>query len=360
MSFEKSGASLPQMINLTEVGRRLRLIFPESFPNRGLLVGAMAQRAVFVFLYGGFVEGSGRYLRPSHVYLFTDKQARMTAEQERNDWVRLSAKPGFRPAGKRWYAGDNSRETLRDDLIRNQLMRLGIVKKLSGIPGRSSKPTFFLSSSFAFLFSPNLRADLNSAIEEWRAHNLSQATLQQMALIAEGLRAKAGDYLVNLPDGTRIRLAAGPSSLLVRDLIERFAPAYLREPALIWLSEGDSNAVPIFERAAASIGLQFESRDILPDLILADLSSPPKLLFCEVVASDGPITEARREELMRMVRKSEISETTVQFLTAYESRSSLPFKKTFPVVDLNSFVWFRTEPTLLVQLSELLPIASDK
>lgn len=45
--------------------------------------------------------------------------------------VRVANKPGFRPAGERWYA-DTSRESIRDDLTRNQLLAQGIMQKLPG------------------------------------------------------------------------------------------------------------------------------------------------------------------------------------------------------------------------------------
>jgi hypothetical protein len=71
---------LPALLPLDEVRRRLSELFPESLADRRSLVGVMAARVVFVFLYGGFVERSQRYLRPSHVYLFTHEQAARSRE----------------------------------------------------------------------------------------------------------------------------------------------------------------------------------------------------------------------------------------------------------------------------------------
>lgn len=72
----------------------------------------MAAHVVFVFLYGGFIEHSGRLLRPSLVYFFTAEQADRTASADRLAWLASAFRPGFRPNGKRWYA-DNSRESIR-------------------------------------------------------------------------------------------------------------------------------------------------------------------------------------------------------------------------------------------------------
>ena len=91
---------------------------------------------LFVFLYGGFIEREGRFLRPSFIYFFTDEQADQQGDDARLRWVGNALRPEFRPAGLRWYA-DNSRETIRDDLMRNQLDRLGVVGRRPGEASQS-------------------------------------------------------------------------------------------------------------------------------------------------------------------------------------------------------------------------------
>ena len=107
-------AGLPALPSLIEIKSRLDALFPTEFPDRSVLVGDMAARVVFVFLYGGFVEGGERLLRPSFIYFFTSGQARKAGDAHRLSWLADAARPGIRPSGKRWYA-DNSRESIRDD-----------------------------------------------------------------------------------------------------------------------------------------------------------------------------------------------------------------------------------------------------
>lgn len=310
----------------------------------------MASRVVFVFLYGGFVEGSERFLRPSHVYFFTEEQSRKTTDTERLSWLSLAGKAGFRPEGRRWYA-DNSRESIRDDLMRNQLFRLGITQKLPGFPPTSSRPIHFLTTGFADLFDPILVGnDLHEAVLRWRARNLDRATLQRMVLRAQGVDEKAGDILVDMPDGTRIRIAAGPSSLIVKGLIEDFAKRHMKKPAVLWLSASDKKAYPQFVELAASVGLTFDLNAELPDAILAEMSDAARFILCEAVATDGAATEARKQALLALVRTSNIPETAVEFLSAFEDREAEAFRKNFSKLAMNSLVWFRTEPDLLVIL----------
>ena len=72
---EATAPQLPAIVSVDEVQRRLEAIFPAAFSDRSILVGRMAAHVVFVFIYGGFIEGSGRLLRPSLVYFFTARQA---------------------------------------------------------------------------------------------------------------------------------------------------------------------------------------------------------------------------------------------------------------------------------------------
>ena len=348
---QPSTSPLPALPSVEEVRRRLEVIFPETFPDRGILVGIMAARVIFVFLYGGFIEGQGRFLRPSHVYFFTEEQAHKITDSERYHWLSVATRPGHRPEGKRWYA-DTSREPIRDDLMRNQLLRLGIIQKLPGYPVTSSLPTNYLSSDFAALFDPILDEDpLTAAIHEWQIRRLNPATLQRMALRAQGIQASEGDVLIEMPDGSRIRISGGPSSQIIKGLIEDFTSRHMENPAVLWLSASDKKAYPQFVELAAQVGLRFSLNAELPDLILADIGEAVRFLFCEVVATDGAITETRKQALLTLVSGSNIPASAVRFLSAFEDREASAFRKNFSQIAVDSLVWFRTEPDLLVILT---------
>ncbi len=344
---------LPELPDIGEIKARLNLLFPAEFPNRAILTGETAARAVFVFLYGGFVEHAERFLRPSFIYLFTAEQAKRRDHAVREQWAAQAATSGFRPAGKRWYA-DNSRETLRDDLIRNQLVPLGAVGRRLGIPTTSSKPIYFLTDSFAALWGPGLQgAALIEALAAWRSAHLNPSTLSRMKLRAARLGADATDVLIEMPDRTRTRLSAGPSSVILKGLIEDFAPRYLKQPMVLWISASDKKVHPHFVGAAALVGLAFPPNAELPDLILADLGEPVRFVFCEVVATDGAVTEARKADLLKIVHGSDIPLSQVEFLTAFEDREAGPFRKNFSALADEGIAWFRSEPDLLVRLTRL-------
>ena len=353
----ESGPSpaLAALLGLAELQGRLATIFPPSLADRGLLIGTMAARVIFVFLYGDFVEASGRYLRPSLIYRFTDEQARRDSLEQRNHWIAHSLHAGFRAEGKPWYA-DNSRESIRDDLIRDRLVNMGIVGKRSDIavPTTSSKPIYFLQRAFAQLFDPGLSPErFQQSAEAWRQRCLNAATLQRMRLRAQGALRIDADVLIDLPDGARLRVAAGPSAQIAKALVERFAPAALQKPAVLWLSASDRKAYPQFIELAASVGLEFDLKAELPDLILADLADPLRIVFCEIVTTDGAMTEPRKAALLSLIRGSKIPASSVVFLTAFEDRQAPAFRKNASRLAIGSDVWFCSEPNLIVRLLPL-------
>ena len=343
---------LPPLPTVDEVQARLALIFPEAFPDRTQLVGLAAARTVFVFIYGGFIEDHERFLRPSHVYLFTEEQSLATSDEARREWIVGALKPGARPPGKRWYA-DNSRETIRDDIMRNQLLKLGIMHKRGGVGSvTASTPVNFLARDFAALFDPALTGpSLEAAVEQWRLAHLDPATLQRMALRAQGIEAKQDDVLIDMPDGTRIRISGDDSARIAKGLIEVFAPRHLANPAVLWLSVSDEKAPVQFVALAASVGLHLDLNAELPDLILVDLASPPRFYCCEIVATDGAVSETRKQALLALVRSSNIPESAVRFVSAFEDREATAFRKNVSQLALDSWVWFRCEPDLLVILT---------
>lgn len=345
------GEPLPDLLPLADVEKRLDRVFPAAFPDRSILVGELAARVVFVALYGGMIEGYGRYLRPSHVYFFTAKQGRLTSDVERRAWLATANRPGHRPNGKQWYA-DTSKETIRDDLVRNRLLPMGMMHKLPNVPTNSSKPIYALTPEFAALFVPTLRgAALDAEIERWRKRHLDPAVLQRMALRAKGGNAKKGAVFVDLPDGSRLRLSAGPSAAIAKGMIEDFATRHLDDPAVVWISASDKKAYPQYVELAATVGLHIDVKAELPDLILVDTANAGRFFFCEIVATDGAITEARKSALLGLVRSSKIPEHNVRFVTAFEDREAAAFRKNFSQLAIDTWIWFRTEPDLLVALT---------
>lgn len=334
------------------VTERLPLIFPEGTQNRNNCTSDVAASVVFVSLYIGAIEGTGQYLGPKHVYCMSDEQAKLSAEVQRADYGTGCYKRTFAPIGNRWYA-DNTRESIRDDTIREGLITVGAIGVREGLPTTSSKPRYFLTLGFQGLFDPALRgSNLDKAIEHWRAENLSSGALARIKIIQRGAVRSTEGVQIRFPSGETRRMAAGPSSVITKAVIEKFASLFLIQPAVLWVSESGSKVVSRDDSLAKDIGLEIEVDKNLPDLILIDVGTKePLIVFIEVVASDGPISERRKSALLELTDNAGFERGNVTFVTAYQDRNAA-FRRTISSLAWGSFAWFASEPNQIIALAE--------
>lgn len=347
---------LPAIPSIALIAARLPEIFPEGTENRNYVIREMAARTVYVMLYADAIEGKDRWIRPSHIYFMTHEQASCTSDTERAEWFRLSIKPGYRPSGVRWYA-DTTREPVRDETLRSGFIVCRAVVERNGIPTTSSTPKYALGHDFAALFDPALDgAALDSAIVAWRASHLSKAALARQHLVRQGAGAAVQSAIsVTFPNGETRALAAGPSSVIAKAVIEEFAPRFLKQPTVLWLSESGNKVVARDERLASALKLRIDASKALPDIILIDLGADiggndMLVVFTEVVASDGPINRERKAVLTEVAINAGFNKKHLAFLTAYLDRSGAPFKKSISELAWGSHAWFVSEPDHLISL----------
>jgi hypothetical protein len=343
--------ALPQLPTIQQIHDRLQDIFPPATPQQGYLTREIAARTVYTFLYIDAVEGTGIWLAPKHVYLMTEEQSGKTDDKSRHDYAVEGAKPGFKPTGERWYA-DNTREPIRDETLKEGLVQIGAVVTRPGVPTTSSKGRYALQHAFALLFDPNLQGSaLDAAIDDWRQKNLSTGALSRTLLKKKSAAAASTKVSVSFPTGEVRQLDAGPSSEIAKGVVEDFAPRYLREPVVVWISESGQKVSYQDDELAKQLGLNIDQKQLLPDMILSDIGSKDTMIvFVEVVASDGPINENRRAALRKMGTDAGYSPEHLAYVTAFEDRDAGPFKKNIGALAVDSFVWFRTEPHLLMAI----------
>ncbi|MBX9934782.1 MAG: restriction endonuclease [Methylobacterium sp.] len=341
------------MLTRDEVHVRLQEIFPDGAPNRAYLTRMLAASTVFVALYIDATEGSGTMLGPKHVYRMTDEQAALVDDASRTAYATGVLRTGSQTEGRRWYQ-DNTREPIRDETLREGLVAIGAVIERTDLPTTSSKPRYALKASFAALFDPALTGEaLQARIAAWQAEALNKGALARLAIVRQGAGVSADQVLVTFPNGETRRMKPGPSSEITKAVVEVFAPAFLTAPAVVFLSESGNKVVARDDALARSIGLAIQADKNLPDTILVDLGPVhPLLVFVEVVATDGPISQRRKEALEELVAEAGFPAEHVAFVTAYLDRSAGPFKKTVDSLAWGSYAWFAAEPERLMVFSE--------
>jgi hypothetical protein len=313
----------------------------------------MAKRLIYVGLYGGFIEGEDRYFRPTTVTRFNNLQAKKIANADRLSWLSKCHKQGYK-AEQQWYA-DNTRESLRDDLIRNRAMPLGVVSKREGMAPNSPAPTYCLTRSFTALFSPKLSGQaLENAITQWQQQNLSQMVLKRMRL-RQMTGKTEGQVTVTLPTHEKkLRLPAGEASIITRDVCQDLLHRILKVPVVVHISTSNKKKFPELAELAKVFGFDLYSSSVLPDIVVADTGYDDlRLAFVEVVHSDGAITELRKEALLKIADEVGVPREHVQLITAFEDRDAPSFKKRISELAVGSDVWFRSEPDHLMSIKVL-------
>lgn len=345
-------SKMPPLPDWSVIHARLGVIFPEGTKNRNYVVREMAAKTVFVMLYINAVEGSGVWLRPDLVTRMTDDHAVRRDPAAREQWYKATSKPSKTETPGRWYR-PNTREPIRDETLRQGFNLLGAVVERPGVPTSSSKGRYALDHEFAALFDPSIADGVFEDIADaWRKQHLSAEALAVVTLRKNAVTPTGEGVLVQFPNGKTRRLAPGPSSNIAKAVIEEFAPRFLTNPGVLWLSESAQKEDRGDAALARALGLRIEIDKNLPDIILVDRTTERSVLFVfvEVVATDGPVTEDRRDALLKLITSANYKPENAAFVTAYVGRSEQVFRRTFASLAWQSFAWCLTEPDRIIGL----------
>lgn len=350
--------SLPGVLPRAECETRLRLIFPrEAFD--AAMSSPIAAAGVAAMLYVGSVApdhepltAASPVVRPSTcLWLQDDVIASHGDDESRARWFAASQQrrklnelvSGWGLRFDPWY-GDNSRETLRDETL-HRLSDAGAVCVRRDIPTTSSAPRWALAESFAALFDPELTGEaFEAAADAWRANHLSTGAQVRLRVQRSRLSVLHG-VEVTLPSGEVRRLAAGDASLILRGVVEQWAPNRLVDPVVLTISEPGDKVYMIDKAALDGLGVTIAVSDLLPDAIIADIGvDPVEFWVVEAVATDGPVTESRKTGLLAWATEQNIPPATMRFLSAFLSRGDPAAKRRLRDLAGDTLAWFLDEP----------------
>lgn len=246
----------------------------------------------------------------------------------------------------------NTREPIRDETLREGLIRTGAVRERGDLPTTSPAPRYALDPDFVALFDPRLSGEaLKAAIAAWQEDFLSAGRLARVAIMRRGAVAAEDRVLVTFPNGETRHMEPGPSSVITKAVVEEFVPRFLETPGIVLLSESRNKIVARDDELTQAIGLEIQPDLNLPDLILVDLGSlEPLIVFVEVVASAGPVSESRKDAHMSVAREAGFAEDQVAFVSAFANRNHAAFKRSVSELAWRSFAWFMSEPDHIMVL----------
>lgn len=335
---------------VAEIQHRLGEIFPVGMPDRGYLMRRAAARLVFAMLYIDAVDGQEWKLAPVHVYRMSDGQAKLQGVEERRLYREMVGNRKYRTKRKRWMA-DNSREAVRDESMR-ALVLAGAVRRDDNVATTSSHGRYVLEREFAALFAADA-LEFGELVRAWRETHLSKDELARIRIVQE--RPVSGNLTINIPGGSR-SVAVGPSSVIMKAVAEEFTARFLEIPRVLWMSESRNKVILQDDTLMRTIGLPLDRAKLLPDMVLADVGGKIRLFFVEIVATDGPFTRERRDQVLRLTDAGGFSRASIHFVSAFAHRDSQPLKKRFSALAENTYAWFMAEPDVLIWITNGAPM----
>lgn len=340
---------------------RLGVIFPRAAFD-AVLNNPLAAAALAATLYVdavvpdlGEAPEEAVWVRPSTCLWMSDAVYARDSAEERAAWRsaalrdrrhvdQLQTSWGLSGAGvEPWYR-DNTRETLRDETFPAWLDH-NALRVRPGVKTTSNRPRWALTQGFADLFDPALvGVALERAIEAWRDARMNPTDRLRVATLRDRERADHA-VSVTLPDRTIRYLEPGDASLILKGVIEQWAPARLTDPVVLSISEpGDKVYVADAARLRA-LRLTLDSNNLLPDALIADLQPDfVEFWIVEAVATDGPVTADRKNQLLRWAQDQRIPIASCRFLSAFLDRNAGPAKRRLKDLAVGTFAWYASEP----------------
>ncbi|HWT93459.1 MAG TPA: BsuBI/PstI family type II restriction endonuclease [Solirubrobacteraceae bacterium] len=355
-----SAVSYRPLLPIEGCAERLRLVFPRAAFD-AVLSSPGAGGAVAAMLYVGAIvrdddpmPTKARWVRPT-TCLWLSQEAYARADAASRDAyyaaaVGPKAKARVEALHETWgfthrplYA-DNSRETLRDEAFPAWLDH-GALRVRPGVKTTSPAPRWALTESFADLFDPALQdEELIKAIEAWRDTHMSPGA-RLKALTAQQRAQTAHSVPVVLPSGEHRALEPGEASVILKGVIELWAPARLVDPVVLSVSEPGDKVYMADGRMLARLGLQIDQTTLLPDAVIVDIGQNPATFWIvEAVSTDGPVTEDRKRALLEWATAQRIAEGACEFLSAFGSRNSPSARRRLKDLASGTYAWYADEP----------------
>jgi len=92
--------------------------------------------------------------------------------------------------------------------------------------------------------------------------------------------------------------------------------------------------------------------------VIVDIGeTPPTFWIVEAVATDGPVTEDRRRQLIRWAEDQRIPPSSCRFLSAFLDRNADAARRRLKDIAAGTFAWYASEPTCELAWYEISPLS---
>lgn len=150
---------------------------------------------------------------------------------------------------------------------------------------------------------------------------------------------------VSLAPGQEITLSPGGQNVLVKEIIDQFAPRFASPGKFIYVGDTDEKFAYFDENSLHELGVKLDEHGKMPDVVI-HYSPKNWLLLVEAVTSHGPINPKRRDELQRLFAKSSAG---LVFVTAFLTRKAMIAY--LDEISWETEVWVAESPTHMIHFN---------
>jgi len=231
----------------------------------------------------------------------------------------------------------NSRETVRRQTV-HQLLEAGLILQNPDDPARpvnSGKTVYQVETSALEL------------LKAFGAQNWAQKLSEYVRAI-DPLRKRFADERimsripVAVAPGKTVTLSPGGQNILIKRIIEEFAPRFSPEGQVLYVGDADEKFGYFDQKSLEALGVSLDPHGKVPDVILYN-SKKNWLLLVEAVTSHGPVNPLRYKQLKQVFAKSSAG---LVLVTAFLTRTDLA--KYLDEISWQTEVWVADSPDHLI------------
>jgi hypothetical protein len=150
---------------------------------------------------------------------------------------------------------------------------------------------------------------------------------------------------VKIKEGMEIKLSPGEHSQLIKDIIEQFAPRFLRGADLLYVGDTGEKWGYYDQDKAKKLGIFVDEHGKMPDVIFY-LSEKRWLVLVESVTSHGPVDSKRHLELIKLFQTSKLGKV---FVTVFPNKQLMA--KYLAEIAWETEVWVADNSTHMIHFN---------
>lgn len=223
----------------------------------------------------------------------------------------------------------------------HQFVQMGLVLLN---PDDPSRPTN--SPKNVYQIEPSALALLRTfGTDDWQK-NLNEYldSIQGKNRLREAARIMA-QIPVTLPDGQTLQLSAGGQNVLIKEIIEQFAPRFTPGGHVIYVGDAGEKHLLNDKEYLKKLGVEIDPHGKMPDVVI-HYKDRDWLVLIVAVTSHGPVNKLRHTQLKDLFSGSKAG---LVFVTAFLDRQAM--REYLPDIAWETEVWVADAPSHLIHFN---------